>query len=131
MVKDAESHAEEDKKRREQIELRNQADSLVYSTEKILRENRDKLSPDDIQAVETAIKDTKAAIDTGDTTAIKAKLDALNSASHKIAEAMYKQASSSAQPGGPASGQSTTGDGQGTTGGGETVVDAEFEETDK
>ncbi len=133
MVKDAESHADEDKKRRETIELRNQADNLVYSTEKVLNENRDKLAEEDVKNVEAAIKDLKDALEKDDAEEIKAKMEALNNASHKLAEAMYKQAGDSAQPEGDAGQQGQAQGDQGAQPGGgqDNVVDAEFEETDK
>jgi len=130
MVKDAETHAEEDKNKREEIEVKNQADSLVYNTEKVLNENKDKISEDDVKAVEDALKETKEAIEKGTTEQIKEKMETLNTASHKLAEAMYKQASTADQPNadpgasqtdGPETGNDTQDD----------VVEAEFEETDK
>jgi len=127
MVKDAQSHAEEDKKRREEIEVRNQADSLVYATEKVLKENRDKVSEADAKAVEDALKETRDAIEKGNTEEIKARMEALNTASHRLAEAMYKKASAAdAQPGADSAGAQSTG-----PSGQSDVVDAEFEETDK
>jgi len=135
MVRDAESHAAEDKRRREEIEVKNQADNLVYTTEKLLKENRDKLAPGDVAAVESALQETKAAIESGNTDQIRQKMEALNNASHKLAEAMYKQASAAEQPdAGSASGAGGASGGaqQGTAGAGQdTIVDAEFEETDK
>lgn len=129
MVKDAELHSQEDKKRREEIEVRNQADNLVYNTEKILKENRDKLSESDVKAVEEAIKDTKEAIEKGDVDLIKARVETLNTASHKLAEAMYKKASEGTHKEGPEA-KSSQQPGTGTSGAGqENVVDAEFEET--
>lgn len=125
MVKDAEAHAEEDKRKREEIEVRNQADSLVYNTEKVLNENKGKLSEADIKSVEDAIKDTKAAIETGAITQIREKMEALNKASHKLAESMYQKASANTTPPPPPPG------GGAKTGGQEDVVDAEFEETNK
>jgi molecular chaperone DnaK len=127
MVKDAQSHADEDKKRREEIEVRNQADSLVYATEKVLKENRDKVSEADAKAVEDALKETRDAIEKGNTEEIKARMEALNTASHRLAEAMYKKASAAdAQPGADSAGAQSTG-----PSGQSDVVDAEFEETDK
>jgi len=127
MVKDAQSHAAEDKKRRDDIEVRNQADSLVYATEKVLKENRDKVSEADAKAVEDAIKDTRDAIEKGNTDEIKGRLEALNNASHRLAEAMYKKASTSdAQPDAGSAGSQSAG-----AAGQNDVVDAEFEETDK
>lgn len=133
MVKDAETHAEEDKMKREEIETRNQADSLVYNTEKVLNENKDKLSNEDIKLVEDAIKDTKDAIQTGDTAKIKEKMEALNNASHKLAEAMYKQAGAEGQPsaGAEAGGPSEAPGAESQAETQDNVVDAEFEETDK
>ena len=93
MVKDAEAHSSEDKKRREEIEVKNQADNLVYTTEKLLKENKDKLGADDVAAVEGALQELKTANEGGNTEEIRQKMEALNNASHKLAEAMYKQAS--------------------------------------
>src|SRR5579871_405985 len=95
MVKEAESHADDDKCKREEIEARNKADSLVYQTEKMLNEHRSKLSDADAKAVESAIADTKKALEGSDVAAINQAADALTQASHKVAEAMYK---SGAQP---------------------------------
>ena len=133
MVKDAEAHSSEDKKRREEIEVKNQADNLVYTTEKLLKENKDKLAPDDVAAVESALQETKAAIEGGNTEQIRQKMEALNNASHKLAEAMYKQASASEQPGaGAAPGAGiASGPEAGAAGSQDNIVDAEFEETDK
>ncbi len=126
MVKEAEAHAEEDKRKREEIEIRNQADTLTYNTEKILNENREKLSADDIKTVENAIKETKEAINTNNTALIKEKMEALNKASHKLAEIMYQKASAGTQTPPP-----PPGEGEAKTGGREDVVDAEFEESNK
>jgi molecular chaperone DnaK len=124
MVKEAEQHAEEDKRRREEVEIRNQADSLVYNTEKILRENRDKLPESEVKAIEDAIKATKDAISTGDTATIKNKMEELNKASHRLAEVMYQATQQQAQSGASAdTGKSASSGGEGD------VVDAEFEES--
>ncbi|MCX5902874.1 MAG: Hsp70 family protein, partial [Proteobacteria bacterium] len=126
MVKEAEAHAEEDKQRREEIEIRNQADSLAYNTEKILGENKAKLSEPEIKSIEDAIKETREAMDSGNTSQIKEKMEALNKASHKLAEIIYQKASEGSQsppPPPPGSGAKA--------GGQEDVVDAEFEETNK
>lgn len=129
MVKDAQAHAEEDKKRREEIELRNQADNLIYNTEKMLKEHRDKLSASDVKMVEDAIKDTRDAIEKGSADEIKARMEALTNASHRLAEAMYKQAASAGQAGGPSGSASQAAGASTSTGGQDNVVDAEFEET--
>ena len=90
MVKDAEAHAAEDKKRRELVEARNQGEALVHSTEKSLAEYGDKVSAADKSAIETAIADLKTALEGEDVEAIKAKTSALAQASMKLGEAMYK-----------------------------------------
>jgi len=128
MVGEAESHAEDDKRKREEIEARNRADSLVYSTEKVLRENRDKLSDSDVKSVEAAIADCKKALDGTDIDAINRAADALMQASHKVAEAMYKSGS---QAGGGQRGPAS--DGSGAAAGGKTddVIDAEYVDADE
>jgi molecular chaperone DnaK len=92
MVGDAQSHAEEDKKRREETERRNRADALVYTTEKTLAENRDKLASSDVEPVEAALAGLKKALEAGDGAAIEAATAELTRASHKLAEALYRQA---------------------------------------
>lgn len=133
MVNDAESHADDDKKRRENIDIRNQADNLVYSTEKVINENKDKLAAEDIKTVEEALKETKDAIEKGDTEDIKTKMETLNNASHKLAEAMYKNTNAE-QPGADPTGgqqQNSAPNSEPQQESHDNVVDAEFEETDK
>ena len=115
MVREAEEHAEEDKKRRELIDKRNNAASLVHATEKTLGEHGETLEADDRTAIETAIADLKGVMEGEDAAAIDERTEALQAASMKLGEAMYKatQAAPEAPPGGGAD---------------ETVVDAEFEE---
>ena len=132
MIREAESHAADDKKRRETIEARNQLDSLVYQTEKSLAENGDSIDAAGKLAVETAIADAKKVLeDTGaDADRLKSAGNDLSKASHKLAEAMYAKAAQS-QGGASADGGPTGG--AGATGGGESsrkddVVDADFEE---
>jgi molecular chaperone DnaK len=127
MVKEAEAHSDEDKRKREEIEARNRADSLVYQTEKMLNEHRSKLSDSDAKAVEAAIADCKKALESGDVAAINRAADALTQASHKVAEAMYR---SGAQAG--ASGGGTT-NGSGAKAGEKTddVIDAEYVDTEE
>jgi len=128
MVKEADSHADEDKRKREEIEARNRADSLVYQTEKMLNENRSKLSESDAKSVEAAIADCKKALEGGDVEAINRAADALTQASHRVAEAMYR---SSAQSGGGGS-TATNGTGAKTAEkGGDDVIDAEYVDTDE
>jgi molecular chaperone DnaK len=90
MVKDAELHAEEDKKERERIEVRNEADSLLYSTEKSLKDYGDKISDDEKAKIESAMEDLKSAMASDTVEEIKAKTEALQQAAYKLAEEMYK-----------------------------------------
>jgi molecular chaperone DnaK len=138
MVKDAESHAADDKKRRALVEARNHADSTIHGAEKQLKEAADKVGADDKAAVEGAIAALKAELDNDNVDAIKAKTDALLQALMKVGEAMYKAAAEQggaqgAAPGGDAGAQAggDAGGAQGgTSGGDEKVVDADFEEVD-
>lgn len=94
MVEDAKRHAEEDKTKREQVELRNTADSLIYNTEKSLTEHEAKLSDDDKSACKTAIEEMRTALAGTDADEIKAKTESLQQAAMKIGEAVYKAGSS-------------------------------------
>jgi len=130
MVKDAEAHAEEDKKKREQVEAKNQAEALVHTTERTLKEAGDKVPASERETVEAAIREVKAALESNDVERVKAKTQALAQASMRIGEAMYK-AQAGAGPQGPQGGP-TGGAGSGQPGGaGEKVVDADFEEVDE
>jgi molecular chaperone DnaK len=100
MVKEAEIHAEEDKKERERAEVRNDADNMIYATEKNIKDLGDKVNPEDKAKADEAIAELRKALEGGDTEAIKAKTEALKQVSYKIAEEVYKQ--SGAQPGGDA-----------------------------
>jgi len=91
MVKEAEANAENDKKEREKVEVRNEADSMIYQTEKTLKEMGDKVNTADKQRIEDAVATLKKAIEGGDTADIKSKTEALQQAAYKIAEEMYKQ----------------------------------------
>lgn len=93
MVRDAEAHAEEDRKARELIDARNEADSLMYTIEKSLKDFGDKVNPGEKQAIETAIADLKKAMEGNDLDAIKQKSEALKQASYKLSEEIYKQTS--------------------------------------
>jgi molecular chaperone DnaK len=124
LIKDAEIHAEEDKARKHLVELKNQADTLIYSTEKSLGDLGDKVDPATRSQVESAVADLKGVLDKGDQATIEAKTKALTQVSHKLAEQMYAQASQSQSGPGPDSGG-----GPGAQGGGDDdVVDAEFVE---
>ena len=129
MVKEAEEHAQEDKKRREQVEARNHADALIHDTEKNLKEHGDKVPAADKEAVEQAISNLREVIDGDDGEAIKAKTEALGEASMKLGEAIYKASQAEADAG---SGEGGGGGGEETSAGepDEKVVDAEFEEVD-
>jgi len=121
MVKEAEVHAQEDKHRRQEAELRNQADALVYTTEKTLKEHRDKIPINEVNAIEEALKEAKEAIASGDMSRIREKMDLLTKASHHLAEIMYQQTASRQKAEGAAGGARP---GRPD----EDVVDAEFEE---
>ncbi len=127
MVKDAESHAEEDKKRKEMVEARNNADSLVHATEKSMAEHGDVLLAPDKEAIETAIAELKTALEGEDAGEVKAKTESLSQVSMKLGEAIYK-ASQEAESEAPA--DEPAGDGNGAADS-ENVVDADFEEVDE
>jgi molecular chaperone DnaK len=123
MRKDAESHAEEDRRKRELAEARNRADSMTYEMEKLLKEHGDKLSDTDKQAVQRAMDSAKEKAKGDDVAAIKTALDELQQASHALAQHLYQKT----PPTGPTAGQ-PSGDGAKATGGkDEGVIDAEFE----
>jgi len=126
MVKDAQSHAADDQKRREVIDLRNQADSLAYSVEKTLNENREKLSAADASRIEALVTEVRQAGKSENLDAIKRSMDALQHASHAMAEQLYKGSSHGPQGSrGPSGSQGSTGpevkDAE--------VVDGEYAET--
>ena len=125
MVKDAEAHAEEDKKRKAQVEAKNHAEALVHSTEKALAEHGSKVGDADRRAIENAMADLKEALKGDDADAITTKTNALAQASMKLGEAMYKQAAEQQAGGGSGGGETAGGDGKK-----EDVVDAEFTEVD-
>ena len=133
MVKDSDEHREEDKKKREKAEARNRADSLVYSTEKSLKENADKIADDDRKKVEEAIEALRGVLDGEDVEAITAGAEALSTAWAGIAEALYKTASASADPGAGAQDPGAGGGGQaggGAPPGDDGAVDADFKVVD-
>ena len=127
MVKDAESHAAEDKKRRESVELRNQADALIHTTEKMLAEHGDKVAADERKAVESDLAALRAAKDGEDDGALRSAIEALSQSSMKIGEAMYK--AQQEEGAGMDSDGGATADGSGPEDA--TVVDADFEEVDE
>jgi molecular chaperone DnaK len=122
MVKDAESHAEDDKKKKESVDARNQADALVYSTEKSMKEHGEKLPAEDKDKIEAAVKDLKEVL-TNDTAAseeINAKVESLNTVAMKLGEMMYKESQEQAAAAGA--------NGEAKKNSEEDVVDADFEE---
>jgi len=134
MVKDAESHAEEDRKAKEKAEAVNQADSLIYQTEKMLKDYGDKISPEDRSNIEREIENTRKAMNEGNAETIKQAVESLTQASYKISESMYREAASqqTSQQGqtadtGASSAQEEESDSQQKE---EDVVDAEYEVVD-
>jgi molecular chaperone DnaK len=136
MQKEAEEHAEEDKKQRDLIEKRNQADSLAYQVERTLNEHGDKIGDDDKQRITQAVADVREAVKADDPARIDQTVEALNQASHALAQTLYQQqaagagAGAQAGPGPGAAGPETGGEAPGgQTGGGqdEDVIDAEYE----
>ncbi len=127
MTRDAELHAEEDKKQREAAEVRNQADTLIYSTEKSLQELGDKVDTATKDQINDKIKDLRKAMEGTDLEAIKKAQDELMQASHKLAEMMYQQAAG-AQASGAEDTSGSKGEKGGKGGGDDDVVDADFEE---
>ena len=130
MVKEAEAHAEEDKKLKAAVEARNHADALIHTTEKSLKENGDKIGQADKDAIEAALSDLKGSLDSNDAEQIKAKTDALVQASMKMGEAMYKDSGTAGAAGAEAGAGAEQAQGQGGSAD-EGVVDADFEEVKK
>ena len=134
MVKDAETHADEDKQRRERIEARNQLDSLIYSTEKSLADHRDDVDAEAAKNIDAALEKAKQVLDGDDLEALKAATEELTQASHKLAEAMYARAAKEQQQANAQDGTAgSDGPQAGAGGGGQTkdrdnIVDADFEE---
>jgi molecular chaperone DnaK len=131
MAKDAEAHASEDRRRKEEIDARNRADALIYNVEKMLKDHRAKISDADARNVEQALEEAKSAMKEGGVERINSAREKLESASHRLAEAMYR---ATAQPGGGAAGAAGAGDGAARAGQEqkkENVVDAEFVDVDE
>ncbi|HEU4683581.1 MAG TPA: molecular chaperone DnaK [Nitrospira sp.] len=128
LVRDAQAHTEEDKKRRKVAEAKNQADTLIYQTEKNLKEHGDKIPADEKTKIEEAVAELKKAMEGTDADAIERATQTLTTTSHKLAEEMYKKASASTAGAGAAGAGAESGNGAKTD---EKVVDAEFEEVDK
>ena len=134
MVKDAESHAAEDKKKKEVVELKNQADALIHATEKSLKEHGSKIGAEDKKKIEASLEALKKVKDSDNKEELKSKIDALTQASMKLGEEIYKEAQKEAakqQQAGEAKPASTQEDNKTDKKKEEKVVDAEFEEVDK
>jgi molecular chaperone DnaK len=136
MMKDAESHVEEDKKRREEIETRNRADQAVYAAEKMLQDMGPKLAPNDKSAVEAAIESLKTAMNANDIAGMTRSMEQLTQAQHRAAEALYKQAGTAAGSAGAEGSDSSAGSAgsssAGSAGGAEgDVIDAEVVDEEK
>ena len=128
MVKEAEAHSDEDRKRKSVIEARNHLDSLIYNTEKTVRENKEKLPADLVAKVETALTEAKESLKSDDESILKAAADKLMREAHALAEKMYQQAASSPPPPG---GEAAAGGASGGKGAEGDVVEAEYEDPGK
>jgi molecular chaperone DnaK len=128
MVREAESHSDEDKRRREEVEARNHADSLVYATEKTLDEHKDKLSEAEVAPVRQAVEAARKAVQEGGRERIETATQELTKASHKLAELLYQKSGTApggAEPGGPAGPSAGGNGGESPRSGGDDVIDAE------
>ena len=125
MVKEAESHASEDKKRRELVEVRNHAEALLHTTEKTLKENADKIGATDREKVEAAVKDLREVLDSPEKSVIQEKMEALTQSSMALGEALYKAAQEGSQENTSSEIQDDSGENRK-----EDVVDVDFEEVD-
>jgi molecular chaperone DnaK len=128
MVKDAQAHSEEDKRRRQEVEAKNNLDSLLYSVDKMLSENRDKLSGSDVSNVESAIADARKAMEQGGLEELQRATDTLQRASHKLAEAMYQKAGAGATTEAPGSAGAAPSQPSGSP---DDVIEAEVVDEDK
>lgn len=133
MMKDAESHSDEDIKRKEAIEAKNRLDALLYNTEKTINDNREKIAVGVITDTESAIADAKKAVESGDAAAINAEYDKLTRLSHKIAESLYQAASQNPEAADAASAGAAgaAGDAGHAKPGGDDVIDAEYIDVDE
>jgi molecular chaperone DnaK len=141
MMRDAESHSADDQRKREEIEARNRLDSQIYQVEKLLNENRDKVDAAAVSEIETALADARKATEEGGAERMNEAFNALQTAAHKIAEALYQQqgsggSGSSAEAGeqasaaGASSGQGAQGSSS-SGGGDDNVIDAEYVDVDE
>jgi len=128
MVKEAEAHSAEDRQRKAVIEARNHLDSLIYNTEKTIRENREKLPPELVAKVETAVSEAKGSLQSDDEATLRGSAEKLMREAHALAEKMYQQAASSSPPPGGDAAAGGAGGGKGAEG---DVVEAEYEDPGK
>ena len=131
MVREAETHAAEDHRRRAEVEERNQADTLAWQAEKTLADNRDKLDADDISALEAGIAAVRKALEGGDSAAVKTALDGLNQAQHRAAQNLYQKTGADPATGrgaAPPAPEPEEGAGADSASGGGPVIDAEFKD---
>ena len=131
MVRDAETHADEDKARREKVDLRNQLDAVIFQTEKTIKDNKEKLPIAEVNEAEKAIETGKKAVESEDSQRIQSSIDEITQISHKLAESLYKDAAKQQkaqadQQDGPGAGDPTAEKAKGD----DNVVDAEYEEVD-
>ena len=134
MMQEAELHADEDKRRKEEVETRNRADQAAYAAERMIKDAGDKLTETDRQPIEAAIAGLRKANEGTDLDAINKAMEELNAAQQKAAESLYKQSAPGAAPGGPGAGEAAgepEADASGGPGGGDDVIDAEVVEDDK
>ena len=134
MMQEAELHADEDKRRKEEVETRNRADQAAYAAERMIKDAGDKLTETDRQPIEAAIAGLRKANEGTDLDAINKAMEELNAAQQKAAESLYKQSAPGAAPGGPGAGEAAgepEADVSGGPGGGDDVIDAEVVEDDK
>jgi len=132
MVKDAQSHSDEDRKRREEIEARNRLDSLVYASDRTFQENKAKLGPAEISQFEAALADARKALEAGGTANMNSAMERLQEASNKIAEQMYRGTTAGTSAGGSSdAGANAQGSGPASGGKEEEVIDTEYVDTEK
>ena len=129
MQKEADSHSEEDRRRREEVEARNRADAMIYNVEKLLGEHREKISAEEAQEIETAIEETRRAISKGGTAEINNAVDRLTQASHRMAEVMYQQAGAQTATGTGGGDSDSQSEAEGNKEG--EVIDAEYVDVDE
>jgi len=129
MVKEEQAHSEEDKQRRERVDLRNQADSLAYSLEKLLADNKEKIDAGQAKEIEDAVAEARKAMEGEDTAALKSAVERVTQLSHRVAESLYKAAGPPSGEGGGPSGPSASGGPSSSSSSGQPaddVVDAEY-----